>query len=64
MEKGDWVTIMADRYRGGLYVGVTADLIRRVHQHRKGSRSIHVRDYAKTTVVSWIPHPRDAASQP
>ena len=51
MQKGGWVTIMADRYRGGLYVGVTADLIRRVHQHREGFGSIHVRDYAKTRLV-------------
>ncbi len=33
MTKGGWVYIMADRYRGGLYVGVTADLVRRVQQH-------------------------------
>ena len=51
MEKGGWVYIMADRYRGGLYVGVTADIIRRVHQHREGTGSIHVRDYGKTRLV-------------
>jgi putative endonuclease len=51
MQKGGWVYIMADRYRGGLYVGVTADLIRRAHQHREGTGSIHVRDYGKTRLV-------------
>ena len=51
MQKGGWVTIMADRYRGGLYVGVTADLIRRVHQHREGTGSRHVADFAKTRLV-------------
>ena len=29
MAKGGWVYIMANRYRGGMYVGVTADAIRR-----------------------------------
>lgn len=37
--KGGWVYIMADRYRGTLYVGVTADLPARVYQHRQGSGS-------------------------
>ena len=42
---------MAKRYRGGMYVGVTADLIRRVHQHREGTGSRHVADFAKTRLV-------------
>lgn len=29
--KGGWVYIMADRYRGTIYVGVTSDLAARVH---------------------------------
>lgn len=36
MEKGGWLYIMADRYRGGLYVGVSADLIARIHAHKEG----------------------------
>jgi len=51
MQKGGWIYIMADRYRGGLYVGVTADLIRRVDQHREGQGSRHVSDYGKTRFV-------------
>ncbi|MBX9664780.1 GIY-YIG nuclease family protein [Novosphingobium sp.] len=51
MEKGGWVYIMANRYRGGTYVGVTSDLIRRVWQHREGKGSIHVRDFDKTMLV-------------
>ena len=30
---------MADRYRGAMYVGVTADLATRVFQHRQGTGS-------------------------
>ena len=36
---GGWVYIMADRYRGAMYVGVTADLPARIFQHRQGSGS-------------------------
>ncbi len=51
MEKGGWVYIMANRYRGGTYVGVTSDLIRRVWQHREGKGSSHVSDFGKTRLV-------------
>jgi len=37
--KGGWVYIMADRYRGTMYVGVTAHLAARIHQHREGEGS-------------------------
>ncbi|SCY65375.1 GIY-YIG catalytic domain-containing protein [Novosphingobium aromaticivorans] len=51
MERGGWVYIMANRYRGGMYVGVTSDLIRRVWQHREGVGSSHVDDFGKTRLV-------------
>jgi putative endonuclease len=35
-EKGGWVYVMTNKPRGTLYVGVTADLAHRVHQHREG----------------------------
>jgi putative endonuclease len=37
--QGGWVYIMADRYRGTLYVGVTAHLSARIPQHREGTGS-------------------------
>jgi len=37
---GGGVTIMADRYRGVMYAGVTASLSARVHQHRQGIGSV------------------------
>ena len=36
---GGWVYIMADRYRGTIYVGLTSDLVRRIEQHRTGTGS-------------------------
>jgi putative endonuclease len=37
--RGGWVYIMADRYRGAIYVGMTSDLAVRIYQHRTGSGS-------------------------
>ena len=37
--KGGWVYIMADRYRGAMYVGVTSDLPARIFQHRQKTGS-------------------------
>ena len=44
-EQGGWVYIMADRYRGTMYVGVTTDLAARVDQHRRGEGSDFCRRY-------------------
>jgi putative endonuclease len=55
MQKGGWVYIMANRYRGGIYVGVTSDLIKRIFQHREGIGSIHVENYNKKRLV-YIEH--------
>jgi putative endonuclease len=36
MDRNYFVYIVANRRRGTIYVGVTNDLVRRVHEHREG----------------------------
>ena len=50
-DEGGWVYIMADRYRGTLYVGVTASLAARIHQHRTGGGSDFCRRYGLDRLV-------------
>lgn len=42
---------MADRYRGKMYVGVTADLARRVIEHREGTGSDFCKRYGINRLV-------------
>ena len=42
--RGGWVYIMANRYRGTLYTGVSANLPARIHAHREGRGSIYVQE--------------------
>ena len=37
--RGGWIYIMADRYRGTLYIGVASNLAARVWAHREGRGS-------------------------
>ncbi|QUL38543.1 GIY-YIG nuclease family protein [Erythrobacter sp. JK5] len=39
MTKGGWVYIMANRYRGTIYIGVTSSLPHRAMQHRNSEGS-------------------------
>lgn len=62
--RGGWVYIMANGYRGALYVGVTSSLVHRVTQHRDGTGS----DYCSRRGLSllvWAEHtePIDPAIQ-
>ena len=59
---GGWVYIMANRYRGALYVGVTADLASRVSQHCDGSGSDYCARRGLTRLVcAEFSNPIDAA---
>ena len=49
--KGGWVYMMADRYRGAIYVGVTSDLSARIFQHRQGSGSDFCKRYGLDRLV-------------
>ncbi|RST31699.1 GIY-YIG nuclease family protein [Sphingomonas ginkgonis] len=42
---------MANRYRGTLYIGVTADLEARIHAHRSGRGSAFCRRYRCSRLV-------------
>jgi putative endonuclease len=56
--RGGWVYIMADRYRGTIYVGVTTHLAARVHQHRSGDGSDFCARYGLVRLV-WAEHGED-----
>jgi putative endonuclease len=43
--KGYWVYILASQPNGTLYIGVTNDLSRRVHEHREGCGGAFTRRY-------------------
>jgi len=58
--QGGWVYIMADRYRGTMYVGVTADLSRRIGQHRHGDGSDFCKRYNLNHLV-WAERGEDIA---
>ena len=55
--RGGWVCIMTDGPSGTPYVGVTADLVRRVDQHRRGSGSDFGRENGLTELVLVEPYP-------
>ncbi|MES2498719.1 MAG: GIY-YIG nuclease family protein [Pseudomonadota bacterium] len=52
MRRGGWTYIMTNRPRGVLYVGVTADLAARIHQHRNGEGS----DFCKRYNLALLVH--------
>jgi putative endonuclease len=55
-----WIYMMSDRYRGGIYTGVTTDLVRRVSEHRSGKGSEFVNKYGFKRLVYVENHERIA----
>jgi len=51
-----WVYILASRKHGTLYIGVTNNLARRIHEHREGRGSSFVKRYRVTRLVHAEPH--------
>ena len=49
--RGGWIYIMADRYRGTIYIGVTSDLAARVWAHRERRGSKFCARYGLTRLV-------------
>jgi putative endonuclease len=54
--RGGWVYMMADRYRGTIYTGVTSDIGRRAFQHREGKGSRFVAKYGLLRLVYVEPY--------
>ncbi|HMR31917.1 MAG TPA: GIY-YIG nuclease family protein [Geminicoccaceae bacterium] len=50
-----YVYLMASRRNGTLYLGVTSDLVRRIHEHRTGSSGFTAR-YEVRHLVWFEPH--------
>ena len=49
--RGGWVYIMTNRPNGTLYVGVTADIVRRAYAHREGLSDGFTKRYALKKLV-------------
>jgi putative endonuclease len=56
--RGGWVYMMADRYRGTIYTGVTSDIARRAVQHREGKGARFVAKYGLLRLVYVEPYER------
>ncbi len=55
--RGGWVYIMTNKPFGVLYVGVAADIVARVAQHRAGTGSSYCRRYNLKRLVLAEPYP-------
>jgi putative endonuclease len=48
-----YVDVLSNKPRGTLYVGVTNDLVRRVHEHREGVAAGFTKRYGLTQLVHF-----------
>jgi putative endonuclease len=55
MERDPFVYMLASRFRGTLYTGVTSDLMRRIWEHRNGIRSRFPSRYGVFSLVWFEP---------
>ena len=53
-----YVYMLASRRNGTLYLGVTSDLVNRVHAHREGKGSAFAKKYDVKMLVWWEWHDR------
>lgn len=51
-----WVYILASKPRGTLYVGVTGDLVRRIHEHRISAVPGFTKTHGVTRLVCYERH--------
>ena len=55
--RGGWAYLLANRYRGTIYTGVTADLARRAWLHREGRGSQFAAKYGVVRLVHAEEYP-------
>jgi putative endonuclease len=55
--RGGWVYLLANRYRGTIYTGVTAHLAQRMVQHRGRKGSKFTSEYGAVRLVHAEPYP-------
>jgi len=54
--RGGWVYILASRYRGTLYIGVTSNIAARTFQHKAETGAAFTRKYGVTLLVHAEQH--------
>ncbi len=58
MSKTGWVYIIANRYRGTIYIGVTSSLAHRISQHREGTGAQFAKRHDRTRLILAEPFER------